>query len=596
MNNSIIAIDLFPENDGKIIMYGAPNKDISYRVAGKLRIILSKPLKVKQVVIKLKGKSEYSDWENQYSAINLLKLESILVEKQLIARGVTDFDYEFNIPGNTPQTYVTSFGLINYKLVAVVQPSSMLARDGHIERSINFGRHYLPCRRDLLPAPPTKVYRGQRKNFLKYELDIPTVVGVNEKGMFVRVRLLPLSIRGQVRKITFDLLQSEKYRIQPTLNDLQEFGIDETQLVGNVQLNDASNTKRKRSHLIKPTSLSISNEGDAWNNPLTYNLPFATVKSPLMRVRHRLRIIISFEDESQKRLDLQFPLIFTTIPDEPIDGNHLDSGLPTYDDVIRNFEVDENENDHPIIPYESVHRSNTSDTVNNNLSSVIQVNDDNIPPLRQQRSQQTLGRLLYRSDSDSSSSPNVSTSSSPVSSFNNSSSTARDKRIPPELNLVPATAHTLRPSNSLNNLAAVAASSSTASSSLIRGSRLFTRAGRASWYLNFDKDDEPIVNPEIHSAPSSPQNTHFITPPTPTVSATTSSPTKIKSNEPSIQSPTTTSSIKSPTSGGGFSGMLRRASLTLKPVLRMKQQKMSATVQLNGGLTDDDDFEDIESM
>ncbi|CAG8508237.1 370_t:CDS:2 [Ambispora leptoticha] len=578
MNNSIIAIDILPENDGKVLMYGAPNKDASYRISGKLRIVLSKPLKVKQVVIKLKGKSEYSDWENQYSAINLLRLESILIEKQLISHGVTDLDYAFDIPGNIPQTYVTSFGLIKYRLAATVQPSSLLTKAGHVERSINLGRHYLPCPRDLLPAPPAKVYRGQRKNVLKYELDIPTVIGVNEKGMLVRVRLLPLSDRGQVHKIAFDLLQSEKYRAQPTQKDLQEFSINGAQLVGNVQLSHASNTKRKRNHLIKPTSLNISNE-----------------------------------DESQTRLDLQFPLTFTTIPDEPVDDNQLDSGLPSYDDVIGGnnveLEADENENDYsrPITPSES--GRDALETINDieldhhqhlPTSSVIQVNEHNIPSLRQKR---TLGSLSLRPDPPVPISPSDSTSSSRQSSYDNSSS-ACDKSVPSQLNLVPTTTHNLRPSSSLNNLAAIAASSS--SSSIARGSHLFTRAGRSSWYLNMpDEDDGPTIDPEIHSAPSSPHNTHFIIPPTPTASTSASPPVKISyttsffgatSDESPALSPTSTSSIKSPTSGGGFSGMLRRASLTLKPVLRKKQQRMSANVQLSGGVTDDDDFEEIETM
>src|SRR5271154_1531965 len=112
MNNSIIAIDILPENDGKVMMYGAPNKDIKHTISGKLRIILSKPLKTKSVSIKLKGKSEYSDWENQYSCIHILKLDKILCEKTILQSGVTDLEFEFEINGNLPQSYITSFGLI----------------------------------------------------------------------------------------------------------------------------------------------------------------------------------------------------------------------------------------------------------------------------------------------------------------------------------------------------------------------------------------------------------------------------------------------------------------------------------------------------
>ncbi|CAG8585187.1 5898_t:CDS:2 [Acaulospora colombiana] len=353
--NSIIAVDILIDNDGKLVMYGAPNKDSVHIVSGKLRIVLSKPLKTKYVSIKLKGKSEYSDWENQYSCINILKLDQILVERDTLPRGVTDLDYEFAVPGNIPQTYVTSFGLIRYKLVAMVQPASLLAKYSRVERGIHFARHYLPCRRELLPAPPTKVYRGRRKNILKYELDVPTVVCVNEKSFLVRIRLLPLNEQGRVKSITFDLVQSEKYRVQPTPQDLVDFAIDSTQPVGSVQLSGSSSTKRKRTHPIKPTTLNIIYDNDTWNNPLTYNLPFAqyanhgqsqshrsrlksTIKSPLMKVRHKLKLTMTFENEFEKKLEIGFPIIVTTIPevdDQSSRENGPDSaGLPSYDDVM----------------------------------------------------------------------------------------------------------------------------------------------------------------------------------------------------------------------------------------------------------------------
>ncbi|CAG8525273.1 17006_t:CDS:2 [Acaulospora morrowiae] len=352
--NGIIAVDILIDNDGKLVMYGAPNKDAVYTVSGKLRIVLSKPLKTKYVSIKLKGKSEYSDWENQYSCINVLKLDQTLIERETLPRGVTDLDYEFTVPGNIPQTYVTSFGLIRYKLVAMVQPASLLAKYSRVERGINFARHYLPCRRELLPAPPTKVYRGRRKNILKYELDVPTVVCVNEKSLLIRIRLFPLNEQGRVKSITFDLVQSEKYRVQPSPQDLSDFAIDGAQLVGSVQLSGSSSTKRKRSHPIKPTTLIISYDTDTWNNPLTYNLPFAqynsqsqnqarrsrlkaTVKSPLMKVRHKLKLVMTFDDESEKQLEIGFPIIVTTIPegDNSLYTSGLDfGGLPSYDDAM----------------------------------------------------------------------------------------------------------------------------------------------------------------------------------------------------------------------------------------------------------------------
>ncbi|CAJ0752149.1 13991_t:CDS:2 [Entrophospora sp. SA101] len=371
MNNSIIAIDILPCNDGKVIMYGAPDKDATVKLSGKLRIVLSKPLKTKFVAIQLKGKSEFSDWENQYSCINVAKYENIIREKFTLPLGVTDLDYEFELPANIPQTYVTPFGLIKYKLVATVQPASLLTKYGRVEKPITFHRHYLPCKRDLLPAPPTKVYKGQRKDILKYELDVPTITCIDDKSILVRLRLLPLTDQGKIEKVSFDMIQSEKYRIHPTNQDLRDFAIDGAQLVGNVQLSGSSSLKRVRSHPIKPTTLNIHHDDDCWNSPLTCNLPFTS---------HA----ISDSDSSKKTKlkasikKLTFPITITTVPEK----NDFDGGLPSYDDVIG-------------IRYHK---------------------------LRQKKSQnslaQSLGKLLLRSDSKSkskskSSTPSISASTSP---------------------------------------------------------------------------------------------------------------------------------------------------------------------------------------
>ncbi|CAG8810008.1 11291_t:CDS:2, partial [Racocetra fulgida] len=198
----------------------------------------------------LKGKSEYSDWEDQYSALEIIKLEQILHEKNTLPRGVTDIDYEFRVPGNLPQTYRTNFGAIFYKLVAVVQPASLMSKYTRVERSVDVLRHYLPCRRELLPAPPQKIYKGERKDIINFELELPTIICVNEKSLLIRLRLCPKSDQ-----------------------DMDEFSVDPAHLVSIVPLNGSPLTKRKRTYPIAPTTLNVSNETDNWNNPLIYNLP-----------------------------------------------------------------------------------------------------------------------------------------------------------------------------------------------------------------------------------------------------------------------------------------------------------------------------------
>ncbi|CAG8745349.1 35501_t:CDS:2 [Racocetra persica] len=401
ISNSIIAVDILPHHDGKVVMYGAPNKDITHLVSGKLRIILSRPQNMKLITIRLKGKSEYSDWEDQYSALEIIKLEQILHEKNTLPRGVTDIDYEFRVPGNLPQTYRTNFGVIFYKLVAVVQPASLMSKYTRVERGINFLRHYLPCRRELLPAPPQKIYKGERKDIINFELELPTVIYVNEKSLLIRLKLCPKSDQGRIKKIHFELVQSEKYSVKPSRKDMDEFSVDPANLVSIVPLNGSPLTKRKRTYPIAPTTLNVSNEVDNWNNALIYNLPFAqysrgtrksrlkaTLKSPLMKVRHKFRFVLMFEDENENDLELVFPISITTIPEEK---NSLfadlfaDTNLPSYDDTFMEI--------------------TNSEITNVDESGPMLVPDKPKPPpppkLKQKKSLSFIGRLLHRNENNS---------------------------------------------------------------------------------------------------------------------------------------------------------------------------------------------------
>ncbi|CAG8646904.1 2891_t:CDS:2, partial [Racocetra persica] len=550
MNNNIIAVDIIPDNDGKLIMYGEPNKDKTHLVSGKLRVIVSKPLKIKSITIKLRGKTEYSDWENQYSCLNVLKLEQILYEKNVLQKGVTDFNFELRVPGNTPQSYVTSFGLIRYKLMAAVQPSSMLTK----------------CER---------VERGQRRNILKYELDIPTVISVNERSLLIRVRLLPCSEQGYVKRITFDLVQSEKYRVQPSQQDIIYYDIDSTQFVGNVQLNGSVPSKRKRSSQIKPTALAIFSNDDNWNNPLTYNLPFvqysrtatsgrarasklkSTIDSPLIRVRHKLRLSMTFRDENEKDLELGFPITITTIPEDDYSsmfGMLCDNGLPSYDDCIEDSPTmgyEESGDSRPISPlcelnnsdnnsrYHSRNnsrsnsrnhsrsnsrnrsRSNSRNPSRNNARSASpnldDINNDGFtdnsssggngtsngsilsdprqPILKNKKSQRSLvDRLLHRNENNSrTASPPMSipiayTTPTSHPSYSNLNTSPQDHN-----RVLPITSHDL-PSYSQ-----MPPDSNT--------SYLSKRSKRTTLYLNMPDEDDYETNThlEIHSAPSSPK-------------------------------------------------------------------------------------------
>ncbi|CAG8628779.1 10035_t:CDS:2 [Dentiscutata heterogama] len=393
-NSSIIAVDILPHNDGKIVMYGAPNKDIKHLVSGKLRIILSKPLKIKFISIKLKGRSEYSDWEEQYSCLEVIKLEKILYEKNTLPIGVTDIEYELEVPGNLPQTFRTNFGFIFYKLVAVVQPASLMSKYARVERGISFLRHYLPCRREFLPAPPTKIYKGQRKDNLDFELELPTVICVNEKSLLIRLRLLP---------------HNDK--------DLDEFSIDPAQLIGIVPLNGSSLTKRKRTYPISPTLLTVHNDADNWNNPLIYNLPFAqyssssntsrkprlkaTLKSPLMKVRHKFRFVLMFEDDTENDWELEIPINVTTIPEEKslsFLGLFEDNNLPSYDDTFMgNSSINHSENN------ESNISSPSSNVENDNGSNdqLLLSDKPKQPKLKQKTSLSLLKRILLRNENKS---------------------------------------------------------------------------------------------------------------------------------------------------------------------------------------------------
>lgn len=298
-----------------------------------------------------------------------------------------------------------------------------------------------------------------------------------------------------------------------------------------------------------------------------------------MRVRHKLKITMTFEAIEEKILELGFPITVTTLPGMEAANHHFRTNedfneieLPAYDDIVNHTLSQDGVTSRPITPsdhsethsrsstpnlYEDVgsgdsnisrpvtptppppfsdepttitthtsntthtshptHTTHTSHTINNTSHTINTTIPSSSPPdnqllsqpqpqLNKKKSQrslaQALGRLLLRSESASRpNSPSPSASTTPTvltpvsSSYPNNNNRSRTH---PQLELTPSSSPTFashnQPTSTTNNI-------------VYQGiGNLYTRTGRASWYLNMpDDDDAPTFTPEIHSAPSSPR-------------------------------------------------------------------------------------------
>lgn len=219
--------------------------------------MLKQPLHLKSLAIKFKGRADITDWEKQFVSHKLcaLVLPNIAPENVTLAAGTHDFAFDFNLSsvlsaGDTgdndltnkkldplPPSTATSYGSVQYRLVAVLTPSKALKVENISSQTLSNLRSTLAGKGGVLrggqyrvahpivvhrPALPTmellKSWQSKLAPFgfngstsdgqLSYCIKVNPLLSMDEQ-VAIHLRL---ETRAKIKKIVFDIIQIEKHK------------------------------------------------------------------------------------------------------------------------------------------------------------------------------------------------------------------------------------------------------------------------------------------------------------------------------------------------------------------------------------------------
>lgn len=232
-----------------------------HKLRGKLRIVTSKPIKLRQVQIKFKGFTHLS-WrdrcrnggapagsaaalgaslglmsERMEAWKTLRKSKQILLEDATLPAGVTDLGFEMSVPGHLPHSYLSEFLEVGYAIVAKMTPQGKFGKPVRVERPIEILKTLMPkdvsCGYVNGYQVPTVYMSGQRESTgIRWKFNVPKFVclddekGVEFVGAFFKSKKPPPGVDDRhlgtneqggevelkIERILVDIIQEELYR------------------------------------------------------------------------------------------------------------------------------------------------------------------------------------------------------------------------------------------------------------------------------------------------------------------------------------------------------------------------------------------------
>ncbi|KAG2174961.1 hypothetical protein INT43_006023 [Umbelopsis isabellina] len=197
------------------------------KIRGKLRVVCSKPIRLRQVEIKFKGqaklnwrdpqKGPHSLTAEKLEAVKLLrKIRQPLLKDATLPTGVTELGFEIPISGWLCQTHKSDYLTINYTAIAKLTPTGkFVSQPIRCERELMIHKTLVPkdvaCGHVPGFVVPRIVMKGERSDVLKWKFSVPKWACLNEElsfeGTFIQGRN-----QCKISKIEVDVVQEEVYR------------------------------------------------------------------------------------------------------------------------------------------------------------------------------------------------------------------------------------------------------------------------------------------------------------------------------------------------------------------------------------------------
>ncbi|KAI8138868.1 hypothetical protein BJV82DRAFT_629060 [Fennellomyces sp. T-0311] len=326
MKNDIENIKIEP-NQRYIDFIGPPKSNaIDHTLDGHVKLTVSKPVKIRGMVMKFKG----------YGRVCLKNMEGAMfdlstnllpeIKTSLLAGNKKPFQLsvgEHRVPWNLyiPNVYPRSFQVkrasIHYKVEVVISfglPKKTITR----EYPITVLRHILPYK-ELSPKVGSRVYCHTIPDKFKYEIECPRIISLEQESMPVAVKYLCTANQKPVVSIRTQLLQIEFYRCEtiPKSDKDVQLNVSGRRLFEAMETNPkcVKFTRRKGPvfvHLVENNPVS------AWKRPVLLRHELGEplthgVESALVSVYHQLEIVFQF-GHKYDAICAKVPIIITSLP------------------------------------------------------------------------------------------------------------------------------------------------------------------------------------------------------------------------------------------------------------------------------------------
>ncbi|GAA5802314.1 hypothetical protein HPULCUR_007778 [Helicostylum pulchrum] len=178
-------------------------------------------------------------------------------------------------------------------------------------KMIHFYRHSYPSLYSLYTVPRIR-YRGNRKDRLVYEIGMSKFTCLQKKKFDFVCKFEPLAADCKIQSLEFYLEQNESYPIRAgDYNSIYQILPDAMV----PRYRKFSRTKYHMQDYETGTELKLT---------LVLDLPHIapTMKTQILQICHKLRLILKFEDEGERNMSLSFPLSVGTVPGLQSVGNN----------------------------------------------------------------------------------------------------------------------------------------------------------------------------------------------------------------------------------------------------------------------------------
>ncbi|KAG2234079.1 hypothetical protein INT48_006224 [Thamnidium elegans] len=169
-------------------------------------------------------------------------------------------------------------------------------------KMIQFYRHSYPSLYSLYSVPRIR-YRGSRKDRIQYEIGMSKFTCLQNKKFDFVCKFEPVANDCKIESLEFYLEQNESYPIRAgDYNSLYQI-LPDTMV--------PRYRKFSRKHYMQNYE-----SGTELKLTLLLNLPqiAPTMKTPILQICHKLRLILKFENEQERNMSLSFPLSVGTVP------------------------------------------------------------------------------------------------------------------------------------------------------------------------------------------------------------------------------------------------------------------------------------------